>query len=88
MLSASREVDGALGTAVAAAAAAAFIRTGLQGPAGGLGFSYGTATMATAVLACVAMVAVLVDHSYRGQTGRAAESDPSVLMSSAWVIAR
>lgn len=43
--------------------------------------------MATAVVACVATVAVLVDPSYRGQM-RAAESDPSVLMSSAWVIAR
>lgn len=65
VLSASREVGGAVGIAVATAAAAVFTSTGLQGATGGFGSGYGTAIVATAALAAVAMAAILIDPAYR-----------------------
>lgn len=65
VLSTSREVGAALGIAVVTAAAAAFTTAGLQGSTGGLGSGYGTAIMATAVLAGVAIAAILIDPCYR-----------------------
>jgi hypothetical protein len=70
VLSASREVGGALGIAVATAAAAVF-STGLQGSVGGLGSGYGTAILATVVLTGLAITAVLLDPSYRRLDGSA-----------------